>query len=170
MTEEVPASAAGQITVRRAAVGDEPMLRALRVQALTTDPDAFGSTLERELARTTADWQRWLSPGATFIAFSGDEPAGLVAGGHDQHDLATVNLMAMWVHPALRGSGAGDALVGALVSWAAAERARDVRLMVIAHNDRARRFYERSGFRVTGRETRRERDGAIEVEMNRILS
>jgi hypothetical protein len=55
------------------------------------------------------------------------------------------------------------------VSWALVERAREVRLMVIAGNGRARRFYERSGFRATGRETRRERDGAIEVEMNRIL-
>jgi hypothetical protein len=52
---------------RRAALGDEPVLRELRLQALSEAPDAFGSTYERELARTTSDWQRWLSPGVTFI-------------------------------------------------------------------------------------------------------
>jgi hypothetical protein len=31
---------------------------------MSDSPDAFGSTYERELARTTLDWQRWLSPGS----------------------------------------------------------------------------------------------------------
>src|SRR3954451_6964744 len=57
----------GALTVRRAAAGDEPILRGLRLQALTDEPMAFGSTYERERARTVADWQRWLSPGATFL-------------------------------------------------------------------------------------------------------
>jgi GNAT superfamily N-acetyltransferase len=169
MTDDSQTFAAGRITVRRAAIGDEPTLRSLRLQALSTDPDAFGSTLDRELARTPADWQRWLSPGATFIAFNGNEPAGLVAGAHDQQDDAVVNLMAMWVHPALRGSGAAGALVDALVCWALDEHAREVRLCVIADNNRASRFYERNGFRMTGHRTARERDGAAELEMHRML-
>jgi ribosomal protein S18 acetylase RimI-like enzyme len=41
----------------------------------------------------------------------------------------------------------------------------EVRLLVIESNGRARRFYERLGFRLTGRETVRERDGAVELEM-----
>ena len=67
------------VQVRRAIAGDEPILRALRLQALSDTPDAFGSTYERELARTTADWQRWLSPGATFILTDDDDPRGIVA-------------------------------------------------------------------------------------------
>ncbi len=69
-----------QFNVRRAVIGDEPVLRALRLQALTDSPMAFGSTLERELARTTEDWRRWLAPGVTFIVEAGGEPRGLVAG------------------------------------------------------------------------------------------
>jgi hypothetical protein len=38
--------------VRRAMPGDEPILRALRLQALSDTPDAFGSTYERELGHT----------------------------------------------------------------------------------------------------------------------
>lgn len=154
-------------TVRRAVPGDEPMLRALRIQALTTDAEAFGSTLERELARTTADWQRWISPGATFIAFAAGVPKGLVAGARHDDDAAIVQLMAMWLDPALRGSGVADALVTALLAWAAVEGARSVRLRVVKTNQRARRLYERHGFRVAGADIVRPRDGIVEVEMAR---
>jgi ribosomal protein S18 acetylase RimI-like enzyme len=154
-----------QIRVRRAVLGDEPTLRALRLQALSDAPEAFGSTYERECARTTSDWQRWLSPGATFIVDHAGHPGGLAAGVHDHDDRTLVHLMAMWVHPELRGSGAADALVASVVAWAADEAAREVRLHVVKGNDRARRCYERSGFSVTGRETVRDRDGVVEIEM-----
>ena len=155
--------------VRRATLGDEPILRAVRLEALSDTPDAFGSTYEREVARTTSDWQRWLSPGVTFILDEPEGTRGIVAGAHDAIDPAVVHLMAMWVHPAIRGSGAGNLLVAAVLSWAEAERARVVRLVVVLSNDRARRFYERNGFRPTGHEVVRERDRVIEVQMERLL-
>ena len=158
------------MTVRRAAAGDEPILRAIRLQALSETPEAFGSTYERELARTTADWQRWMSPGATFILDDAGGPKGIVAGMRDESDAAVVHLMSMWVDPALRGSGAAEALVASLLAWAETEGARQMRLAVIQTNDRARRFYERLGFRGNGRQGVRERDGAIEVEMERAVA
>ncbi len=66
----------------------------------------------------------------------------------------------MWVHPTLRGTGAADALVTEHLAWA-----RTVgRAAVIATNGRARRLYERHGFRLNGRETMRE-DGRVELQM-----
>jgi GNAT superfamily N-acetyltransferase len=155
--------------VRRAASGDEPILRTLRLQALSDAPDAFGSTYDRELARTAADWQRWLSPGATFIVEAAGEPKGLVAGMHDATDPEVVHLMAMWVHPGLRGSGAADALVAAVLSWARESSARVITLTVVQANDGAVRCYERNGFRANGTQSVRERDGAIEIEMEQEL-
>ena len=156
--------------VRRAAPGDEPILRAVRLQALSDTPEAFGSTYDRELARTTADWQRWMSPGATFILDDAGGPKGIVAGMRDESDPSVVHLMSMWVDPAVRGSGAAEALVASLLVWAETEGARQMRLCVIQSNARARRFYERLGFRENGRQSVRERDGAIEVEMERALA
>jgi GNAT superfamily N-acetyltransferase len=157
------------MTVRRAVVGDEALLRALRLEALTEAPGAFGSTYDREIARTPADWQRWLSPGATFILDGNTGPQGLVAGMHDADDPAVVFLMAMWVHPLKRGRGASDALVAAVLTWGRDAGARVVRLMVVEANEGARRCYERNGFRATGRQSVRERDAAIELEMEREL-
>jgi hypothetical protein len=56
-----------QFDVRLAAIGDEHVLRSLRLQALADSPGAFSSTYERELARTIEDWRQWLAPGVTFI-------------------------------------------------------------------------------------------------------
>ena len=144
-----------------------PILRALRLQALSDAPEAFGSTLDRELARTTADWQRWLSPGATFLLEAPEGTSGLVAGQLDATDPTAVHLMAMWVHPAIRGTGAADELVAAVIAWAASGDAKTVRLDVFQGNVRARHFYERLGFRETGETTVHQRDGRLEVRMER---
>ncbi len=77
------AMAVTSFTIRRAGIGDESTLRRLRLEALTDAPEAFGSTYSRELARTTADWQRWFSPGVTFILDADDGARGLIAGVRD---------------------------------------------------------------------------------------
>ncbi len=158
------------VTIRRAAAGDEPVLRALRLEALRDAPAAFASTYEREASRTTADWQRWMSPGVTFLLERDGVASGLVAGVHDQTDSAVIFLLAMWLHPALRGTGAADMLVASVISWAAEQRAREVRLNIAKANTRAQRCYERNGFVVTGRVTVRQADGFVEVEMAKRLA
>jgi ribosomal protein S18 acetylase RimI-like enzyme len=165
----VPAKDFSPMNVRRASPGDEPVLRALRLEALTDAPEAFGSTYAREHARTTADWQRWMVPGVTLIVEDAGVPRGLVAGVPDRDDSAVVHLMAMWVHPLLRSRGAADALVAALLRWALDRGAQRMQLMVISSNERAQRFYARQGFRLTGDQATRERDGAVEIQMERPL-
>jgi len=154
-----------QFSVRRAVIGDEPVLRALRLQALSDSPRAFSSTYQRESARTTKDWQRWLAPGVTFLLEAGGEARGMVAGVREVQDSLVVHLMAMWVHPDHRGTGAADALVSSVKAWAAEVGATQVRLKVVESNARARRCYERSGFRATGRQGVVEKNGDVETEM-----
>jgi GNAT superfamily N-acetyltransferase len=157
------------MNVRRAVVGDETILREIRLQALSESPDAFGSTYARELARTPEDWRRWLSAGVTFILEDAQRARGIVAGVRDAAASSVVHLMAMWVHPDVRGSGAGDLLVAEIIAWARAEKANVVRLQVVDANRHAQRLYERHGFRATGHTRVRERDGQIEVQMERLV-
>lgn len=153
--------------LRQAVPGDEPILRALRLSAMTDAPEAFGSNYDRELARTVADWTRWLAPGATFLVEAPDGAAvGLVAAVPDAA-APVVHLMAMWVDPIARGSGAADALVEAVVAWASARGVATVHLHVEKQNTRARRLYERHGFRATGHEIAGGRADFVEVEMTR---
>ena len=153
------------MSVRRAASGDEAVVRSVRLEALADAPDDFDSTREVEVAWTTSNWQRWLSRGATFLLERDDDVAkGLAAGVPHRDDRSIVFLGSMWVHPELRGTGGADALVAAVVAWAEEEGAAEVWLHVDKRNDRARRFYERNGFRATD-EVARARDGLVEIEM-----
>ena len=154
-----------RLEVRRAAIGDEAVLRDLRVQALTDAPEAFGSTLERELARTIDDWRKWLSPNVTFLLLANGTAQGLVAGVCDAMDRTIVHLMAMWVDPGLRRGGGADLLVTAIKDWAAQVGAVELRLNVVESNTRAQRCYERNGFRHTGRRGVLAKSGEAEIEM-----
>jgi predicted kinase/GNAT superfamily N-acetyltransferase len=154
-----------KLEVRRAEAADVPAMRALRIEALTAEPEAFGSTLQRELNRTDEDWLRWLAPGVVFLLISDGAPRGMVAGLQLSEDVSTVDLMAMWVHPEVRGTGAAALLIAAVRRWAGGVGAMQVRLKVVEQNWRARRAYERCGFRATGRQFVREKDGAAELEM-----
>lgn len=157
------------IRARRLTPDDLPLLKSLRLEALSEDPDAFGSTYEREADRTDEEWQRWFTGGAVFVAESAEHGAvGLVAG-REVHAARprTAQLVAMWVQPPHRGTGAADALVRAVLRWAASEGIVIVKLDVVGGNVAASKLYVRHGFYPTGNVTERERDGAIEVEMQR---
>jgi ribosomal protein S18 acetylase RimI-like enzyme len=60
----------------------------------------------------------------------------------------------------------GKALIDAVRSWAATQKVHELRLMVTSVNPGATRFYERLGFRKTGRTEPYPNDPAIfEYEM-----
>lgn len=157
------------MSVRRAVAGDEPVLRALRLAALADSPEAFASTPAREEARAAVEWARWITDAATFVWDTPEGARGLVAGVPHRDDATGAFLMAMWVHPAARGTGAGDALVEAVLRWAAAEGYAAVWLHVGKDNGPARRLYARHGFRLTGRELVVEETGVVDVEMKHDL-
>lgn len=155
-----------EFSIRRAVIGDESVLRELRLQALADSPRAFSSSYEREAGRTTEDWRRWMAPGVvTFILEADGQARGLVAGTRDANETSVAHLMAMWVHPRLRGTGAADALVSSVKAWAVEAGVTEVRLNVVENNERARGCYERAGFRATGRQGVVEKSGDIEIEM-----
>jgi ribosomal protein S18 acetylase RimI-like enzyme len=130
-------------------------------------PEQFGSTYEREAERSTDDWQEWFAPGATFIFENSSGPSGLVAGVWADGEPSVVYLMAVWLHPSVRGTGAGDALVQAVLAWSESAGATGVRLDVVEGNTAAIGLYERNGFRRTGGMISRARDGVTEIEMER---
>ncbi|HWN83364.1 MAG TPA: GNAT family N-acetyltransferase [Candidatus Udaeobacter sp.] len=157
-------------SVRRAGPGDEAVIRQVRLAALADAPVAFESTLERERTRTEAEWRSWIERGAIFLFERAAGPGGLAAGiAHTSRPQAAF-LVSMWVAPELRGTGAADRLVAAVIDWAAARGDRELWLHVTQGNARAQACYARNGFHPTGETLVRERDGAIEVEMRRDLA
>jgi len=154
------------VRVRRAQPGDWVTLRALRLAALADTPEAFASTIERELAFDEAEWRRRATGWPSFIAWRGDEPVGLVTvvareEGDGTGSRREWELVGMWVSPDARGSGSADLLVSAAAGAVTAESAGQLTLWVADGNARARAFYARAGFRPTGvRQTLTRHDGS----------
>jgi ribosomal protein S18 acetylase RimI-like enzyme len=143
-----------------------PALKAIRLRALQDAPEAYGSTYEGTVARTDTDWRAWFGSVTPFIAEAADGQAvGLAATYRDADESTVAHLISMWVAPEARGTGIGDALVQQVIIFALAQGAAVVRLDVVAGNRPAIKLYERNGFNLTGRQFTRERDGAIEFEM-----
>jgi len=141
----------GMVMVREVDADEWQVLRDVRLAALSEAPYAFGSTHAREAPFAEEQWRGRLSPerSVTFFAEAADgmAPAGL-AGVYIADGAA--DLVSMWVRPAARGLGVGQALVGAAASWAKAREYDTLYLWVTETNTVARRLYERCGFTATG--------------------
>src|SRR5213592_1915837 len=140
------------IEMRAMGLDDWPVWRELRLAALAEAPHAFGSTL--------AEWQgegdseeRWrarlgIPDSHNVVAVLDGRPVGMVSGvPADEPD--AVELISMWVSPAVRGQGVGDLLIGEVERWAMKGQARTLRLSVIPDNGAAIALYERRGFKDT---------------------
>ncbi|MFK8024356.1 MAG: N-acetyltransferase family protein [Ilumatobacter sp.] len=140
-------------SIRRIRPEDASELRRMRLAALTDMPSAFGSTLERELAFSDADWSRRATQSSTgpdsvmFFAEADSEIVGLVGGFRTE---TATELVSMWVTPDARDLGVGRQLVDAVTEWAQEQPPERVELWVTRGNAAALRLYETSGFRVTG--------------------
>jgi ribosomal protein S18 acetylase RimI-like enzyme len=145
--------------------------RAVRLAMLLDTPLAYGSTFAREIGFTDEQWRERIGGSTSWLALDSDLPVGSATlyrfpeQGPDEGCL-----VAMWVAPHARGSGAADALATALLDHAASSGMRRVTLDVADGNHRAAAFYRRLGFTVTGRTgTLPQNPQVTEFEMERLL-
>jgi RimJ/RimL family protein N-acetyltransferase len=148
---------------------DWEAIRDIRLRALADEPAAF---LERLAAAEQLDDEEWRArarrsraPGtrqlvarvpdgrwvASMTIFT-SQGAPAYSGGSEGGD-PRANLVGVWVDPEYRGveEGVADAVLLALRDWVRGELGLDrLYLHVGDWNSRARRFYERHGFRATG--------------------
>jgi ribosomal protein S18 acetylase RimI-like enzyme len=132
-------------SIRR--LGPSEAYRSIRLEALQNEPDAFGSTFEKESAEPLQVFIDSLARNAIFGSFFGDRLAGvagfyIMPGPKMSHKGV---LWGMYVVPEARGSGLAAALVETVLAYAGKE-VEQVQLTVVVSNPRARRFYERMGF------------------------
>lgn len=140
----------GNVVIERIAEDDWRRLRMVRLTALADAPSSFGSSREEEEAYEEERWRAMIRTAGMFVAADGDTLVGMAAGIPRESNEER-GLGAMWVAPQWRGSGVAALLVEAVVGWARDNGCRRVGLWVPADNPRARRFYQRQGFTMTGR-------------------
>ena len=151
-------------------------LRTIRLRALQDSPGAFGSTYDREVQFTAADWQRRAArcdgdKAIGYLAFDGDTAQAIAVGVLDSDNPARAELVSMWVAPDYRQGGVGKQLVNGVIDWATTKQATALYLMVTSGNVGAIAFYQRLGFVKTGRTAPYPHNSRwVEYEMRRALS
>lgn len=140
--------------VRELQVGEWPLWRQLRLDALSESPDAFRPTLDEEKDQSD-DW--WIDVidstvehprGGLWIAELERVPVGMLFARIHTDD-TIVEIGAMWVSPPARGKGAGSGLLTAALDWAISRGVHHAELWVTESNAAAMSLYERYGFRRT---------------------
>lgn len=146
--------------VRALEPDDIPALAALRREALSSTPLAFGASLEDDAGLSVEDMRASLASSGDFAILGAFDDGALVAmaGVVRLGKVKTRHRAMIWgmfVTPAARRQGLGAALLGAAI-----DRARSwpgvvtVELSVLDPAEDAARLYRRAGFREWGVEAR----------------
>lgn len=125
---------------------DAERFRAIRLRSLEDAPQMFGSSYEETAARPPESWPQQLEQLTTFIAVSEDLDIGVVRGGEYDRARRIAIFYSMWVAPAFRGRGVGEALIDTVADWSRAHSFAYLVLDVAHHNAHAIALYGRKGF------------------------
>ena len=142
------------IVVRPIAANEWRTYRALRLRALLDAPDAFGSTHAAESTRPDTMWQERLQAAersandCALFAEGAGQICGLLWCKRSESEPHIAHAYQMWVDPAARGAGVGDALLTAGIDWAKQMGVQHLRLGVTVSEppSPAMRLYQRHGF------------------------
>jgi GNAT superfamily N-acetyltransferase len=163
--------------VRRIGPGEGGRLRAARLAALADQPSDATITLARTEQFSDDHWSEAAEANAsgglqaTFFAVvgagegdDGDGDGEVVVGlvGAYANQGGTVNLVGLWSAPGHRDVGVAEALLDAVRAWATEHGHRRLRRWVVARNEHAVEFYERTGFKATGASMPYEPDPRLE--------
>ena len=140
------------VTVDRLGQTEWRQLRDLRLEALQDAPSAFWATWQVESRYGVAEWRHLARAVEWFVAARHAHLVGLVGALPRDECPDEPEIIGMWVHPSERGRGTAATLLRALVRWADDERAAALTLWVRSGDDRARAFFLRHGFALTGEE------------------
>lgn len=153
--------------VRRIGPDEGARLREVRLAALADQPRDANITLARTEQLSEDHWAEAAqanasgSAQATFFAVDdADEVVGLVGAYANQG--GTVNLVGLWSAPGFRDVGVAEALLDAVKTWAIGGGHARLRRWVLARNEHAMAFAERTGFRATGETMPYEPDPRLE--------
>jgi ribosomal protein S18 acetylase RimI-like enzyme len=143
------------VEVRRLEVADVEDYRRIRLAALRTEPQAFGSTYEVEAVRPVAAFAERLTTSTVFGAYDGGRIVGVAGFKQEdgQKDRHKAFVCGMYVEPDVRGQAVGTALIEAVIG-SAREVVEQLTLAVVQGNSAAISLYRKFGFEVYGIEPR----------------
>jgi GNAT superfamily N-acetyltransferase len=149
------------LSIRLCGPNDWRDLRAIRLEALSDTPEAYGSTYEESVRWSDAQWKNAAKTRLYYFADRDGHVVGMVSGGFNDAHPGTRWLYGMYVTPSERGTTTAAMLVQSIGDWAKSHGVDEIYLHVGSSVPRARAFYEKVGFRPTGESFEMDRDRSL---------
>lgn len=147
------------VQIRLLETSDAANYHALRLRGLMTNPEAFGSTYEREVGFAIDFVGQRLQPSEDRFTLGAIGTDGALVGIMTFVREASPkirhkgNVYGVYTAPEVRGQGIGRALLLALIDRArGCEGLEQINIAVITNNVPARRLYQSLGFTIYGTE------------------
>lgn len=138
-------------------VPDARLYQDIRLSALKINPEAFGSTYEREVKFSLGTVIERMKPSRDKFLLGAFDDSGSLVGivaFVRESGLKTAhkgNVYGMYVAPEIRGQGIGESLMLELIYKARnCEGLEQINLTVISENEFAKKLYKSLGFEVYG--------------------
>ncbi len=142
----------------------------VRLKALETDPEVFGSNYEKESQMTEAEWRSRLQAknNAIFLIFENETPIGMTCVSVDREDATkkTALLWGSWLAPHARGKGLSELMYQTRLNWA--KQQTMVEKIIVSHrasNLPSKFANQKHGFVFTHKNKKVWTDGATEDEI-----
>lgn len=134
---------------------DAAALAALVVELYREDPGPVSMTRDRAEAQVCGMLAAPAHVEPLFVTLDGEVVGYVILARFYSNEFGGLMLYVdeLWLRPGRRGAGLGESTMLALVERARGQGYTRVALEVNADNARARRFYERLGFRAEARAT-----------------
>jgi ribosomal protein S18 acetylase RimI-like enzyme len=120
----------------------------MRMRAVTTNPESFGSTLADDSEISEEEWRRRLDNSPHYVAYDGDNPVGIMCAVPEQGEKNRhiVWIYSVFVEPDARGKGVAKQLLGRLIADQEQSPTAVKLMLQAANNESAVRLYEGAGF------------------------
>jgi RimJ/RimL family protein N-acetyltransferase len=158
------------VTIRRLTENEWLEFSRIRLQALLTDPQVFGSNYEKESQMLETDWRERLraEDNAIFLIYAGDTPVGMTSVSVDRNDSTgkTALLWGSWLAPYVRGKGLSELMYRTRIEWAKAQPS--VEKIIVSHrasNAASKYANQKHGFVLTHKNEKVWNDGVTEDEL-----
>lgn len=128
----------------------------IRLSALKESPDSFGSTYEKEVEFSDAEWIGRLKVNfegmisLPLVAEIDGVLVGLAWGVIHHSDDKVAHIYQMWVSPEARGNGIAMSFLNELKMWAISNQCTSIELAVTTINNAAVSLYTICGFKAEG--------------------
>ena len=157
-------------TIRRLTEENWFELSQIRLKALLSDPQVFGSNYEREKDTPEDDWRNLLrsDENAVFLIYENEKPIGMtcISISRDDATKKTALMWGSWLAPEFRRKGLSELMYNARISWA--KEQPTVEKITVSHrasNLSSKFANQKHGFKLTHTKEKVWTDGTTEDDV-----